>query len=119
MGHGIADFLAYAPLVVEKAKEEIRSGQFMPNPYDGACQYCAYAGICGFNSQVTPCRKEGTVNSKEIIRIVREEREVQTASDAQGDAAESKSKQEDAAESKSKQGDATEGESNQGGGEDA
>ena len=77
-GQDFQDFLAYAPLVAKKAREEIAEGDFTPNPYDGACSYCKMSGVCGYNHTSGGCRKETGVSVQTIVDAVRKEKEVDT-----------------------------------------
>ncbi len=44
-------FVKYAKLVATNATNEIQSGYVEPSPYEGACKYCQYGGMCGFSSE--------------------------------------------------------------------
>ncbi len=46
-------YIKYAKLVSAQGVDEIRSGFITPSPYDGACKYCQFGGMCGF------CEEEG------------------------------------------------------------
>lgn len=46
-------FLKYAKLVSAQGVDEINGGFIAPTPYDGACKYCQFGGMCGF------CEEEG------------------------------------------------------------
>ena len=67
-GEDFADFLAYARLVAARAEEEMAAGNVRPSPYEGACDYCAFRGACGF---VGEPRKEGSVTCEEIAAVAR------------------------------------------------
>lgn len=48
------DFKAYTEYSLQVAGEglsEIAEGVIVPSPYEGACDYCKYLGICGYNEQ--------------------------------------------------------------------
>ncbi|MBQ9117940.1 MAG: PD-(D/E)XK nuclease family protein [Clostridia bacterium] len=74
-GADFIDFLAYAPMVAEKAREEIKSGYVSPNPYGEACRACKLGGVCGYNCAAQSVRAENGVSVDGIVRIVREEKE--------------------------------------------
>ncbi|MBQ8428143.1 MAG: PD-(D/E)XK nuclease family protein, partial [Clostridia bacterium] len=61
-GEDFKDFIAYAPMVAKKAREEIREGYVSPNPYDGACRACKMGGACGFNCAASLVRAEEGVS---------------------------------------------------------
>lgn len=46
-------FLEYSKLVSANGVDEIRSGYIAPSPYDKACDWCKFKGMCGF------CQNEG------------------------------------------------------------
>ncbi len=78
-GKDFCDFLAYAPLVAQVAREEIAEGNLSPNPYEDACKYCKLGGMCGFNCKTQPVRKEGGASVARIIDIVRKQKEGEDA----------------------------------------
>ncbi|MBQ3234588.1 MAG: PD-(D/E)XK nuclease family protein, partial [Clostridia bacterium] len=41
-------FIKYSKLLSANSVDEIRSGYIEPSPYEKACDYCAYGGMCGF-----------------------------------------------------------------------
>ncbi len=43
-------YLKYSIKVSENCIDEIRTGYCTPSPYESACNYCAYGGMCGFSS---------------------------------------------------------------------
>ena len=51
-------FIAYSKLVSKTCVDEIRSGYIAPSPYEKACDYCQYGGMCGF------CQSEGDLFRK-------------------------------------------------------
>ena len=62
------DFLSYARLVAARAEEEMAGGNVRPSPYEGACDYCAFRGACGF---VGAPRKETGVTCEGIAAVAR------------------------------------------------
>ncbi len=65
------DFLGYALLVSERAIEEMKEGNIAPSPYDDACGYCKFKGMCGFQGVN---RKEPAVTCAQIAAIAKAER---------------------------------------------
>ncbi len=65
-------FLSYAVLVSEGAKEEMKAGNVSPSPYEGACEYCKFKGMCGFTG--VP-RKAPAATCAEIAAIAEGARE--------------------------------------------
>ncbi len=65
------DFLNYALLVSGKAIGEMTEGNLAPSPYDGACDYCKFKGMCGFSGET---RKESSVSCAQIAAVVKAER---------------------------------------------
>lgn len=66
-----SDFLAYAGLVATRAEEEMAAGNITPSPYDGACRWCKFKGMCAFAGQP---RKSESVSCSQIAGIVRRAR---------------------------------------------
>ncbi len=73
-GETFADFLDYATHVAKQGAAELKAGYIAPTPYEGSCTYCKYGGMCGFNRDYLPERKEGKIGTKEIASIAREAR---------------------------------------------
>ncbi len=65
------DFLDYAVLVSQRAIGEMEAGNLAPSPYDGACKYCKFRGMCGFSGVE---RKEAAVTCAQIAAIAKAER---------------------------------------------
>lgn len=66
-------YLKYAIKISENCVDEIRSGYIAPAPYEFACNYCPYGGMCGFcEDEKGVYRSEKKVNSKTIVDAVDE-----------------------------------------------
>lgn len=64
-------YLKYAVKISEKGVEEISSGYIETTPYDGACKYCSYNGLCGYTNEVCDkTRKVNGVNSTTIEKAI-------------------------------------------------
>jgi ATP-dependent helicase/nuclease subunit B len=64
-------YIDYAKKVSANCVDEIRSGIVTPNPYEHACSYCKYGGMCGFNEEEGDLyRKVKSVNSQTIVEAV-------------------------------------------------
>ena len=48
-GETFRDFLDYAVYEARQGAKELRDGFIAPSPFKGACTYCRYGGLCGFN----------------------------------------------------------------------
>jgi hypothetical protein len=74
-GETFADFIEYANLLADGAREEVRGGYIEPTPYQGACAYCRFGGSCGFckGDKATP-RQSSSVKAEEIAEIVRKKK---------------------------------------------
>ena len=59
----------YVNRLSTNACEEIKSGYIEATPYDGTCQYCEYAGVCGFN--LSHGRKVQKVGKDTILGAVK------------------------------------------------
>lgn len=70
-GEDMQKYLTYAKLVCKNSVDEIKSGYVAPSPYDGACKYCPYGGMCGFSqNEGGEFRKVSNVTSETIINAV-------------------------------------------------
>ena len=66
-------YLKYSKLISQGCIDEIREGYCTPSPYDGACDYCQYAGMCGFSSnEGGEFRKVSKVDKSTIVEAVLE-----------------------------------------------
>ena len=68
-----ADFLHYSVLVAQNCARETEEGCIAASPAEGACDYCPYGGVCGFDAS-GGARREEKITPEEIVRIVRKER---------------------------------------------
>lgn len=66
-----AYFLDYAKKLLEKGGNELRSGEIAPSPIEGACEFCSYKGMCGFDREVSLQRKIKKVKCGDIVEIVK------------------------------------------------
>ena len=48
--------------------KETRAGCIAASPYEGACDYCPYGGVCGFDG--VP-REAGPIDQADIVNAVR------------------------------------------------
>ena len=69
------DFLDYSVFVARQGCEEIKGGFIAPSPYKGACEYCKYGGMCGFNRETCAIRSEETIDAPTIAEIARQTRD--------------------------------------------
>ena len=63
-------YLEYAVKVSEKAIDEINSGFIKATPYEKACDYCKYGGMCGFDKDCDGERKVKKVTKDTIVNAV-------------------------------------------------
>lgn len=64
-------YMKYAKLMVEKAVDNVLDGVIIPSPYEKACDYCEFGGICGRDKgKKSDYRSVKWVNSKHIIQAV-------------------------------------------------
>lgn len=61
-------FLGYSLLVAGQGISEAAGGCIAASPYEGACEYCPYGSLCGFEGEA---REEKKVTEAEIVRIVK------------------------------------------------
>ncbi|MGN0818735.1 MAG: PD-(D/E)XK nuclease family protein [Candidatus Coproplasma sp.] len=70
-----ADFLQYSRMVARKGAAEMTGGNVSPSPAEGACDYCSFAGSCGFAAGIDgEERAKIKVDCRRIAEVVREER---------------------------------------------
>ena len=64
-------YLKYSIGVSSNCIDEIRTGYCTPSPYENACDYCQYAGMCGFSLEDgSVYRKVSKVTKSTIIEAV-------------------------------------------------
>ncbi len=63
-------YLDYAVKVSENAIDEMNGGFIKATPYENACTYCKYLGMCGFDSENDKTRKVSNVSKNTIIEAV-------------------------------------------------
>jgi ATP-dependent helicase/DNAse subunit B len=61
----------YAIRMCEKAVESMENGLIASSPYKGACEYCAFSGVCDRES--FPTREVADVSADTIINAVKGE----------------------------------------------
>lgn len=69
-----ADFLEYSKMLAERGAKELTGGEIAPSPVDGACDYCKFAGCCGYDRDSLGEREEVACDCKKIAEIAREEK---------------------------------------------
>ncbi len=63
-------FMDYAVNVSELATSQLKDGVIVPSPYENACDYCEYRGICKQEKQ--KARKLGSVSAETIVKASKE-----------------------------------------------
>lgn len=76
-GETFSYFLDYAVLEARQGTKELKGGFIAPTPYEGACDWCKYGGICGFNKDKQKPRSEKAIKPKQIADIVKKAQEGQ------------------------------------------
>lgn len=71
----IDSHLKYALFMCENATEQMASGVIAQTPFDGACTYCAFKGMCDFTDTFT--RKIKSVDEEIIDQSIKEKGEDQ------------------------------------------
>ena len=66
-------FIAYSVLAAQNCARETEAGCIAASPYEGACDYCPYGGVCGYDRS-EGARSEEKVTGEEIVRIVKKRR---------------------------------------------
>ena len=63
--------MTYAKSVAGKGLLEITDGVIVPSPYEGACDYCKYLGICGYSEESDlRTREVSEIKKVDILRAV-------------------------------------------------
>jgi ATP-dependent helicase/DNAse subunit B len=65
------DFLDYSVYVARQGCQELKEGYIAPSPYGGACEYCKYGGMCGFNKERCKPRNEPSIDAPAIAEIAK------------------------------------------------
>ncbi len=65
--------LDYTDKNMQKAREGIMSGDIAVDPYDGACEFCSYQGICRFETKNKDPKTVDKVDKERVIEILDEE----------------------------------------------
>ena len=64
-------YMEYSEQIAGAGLSEITDGVIVPSPYEGACSYCKYLGICGYNEESDErTRKIEEVLKEDILRAV-------------------------------------------------
>lgn len=76
-----AAFSDYAKAVAGTALEEIAEGVITAAPAEGACTYCKYHGICGYDDTENRMRKVKGITKESIVRAMSDERNLHEEND--------------------------------------
>ena len=68
-------FIAYSVLASRQGSRELKKGFIAPTPYEGACRYCAYKGMCAALGEAVVRKVEGQIKCKTVADVVRKETE--------------------------------------------
>ncbi len=69
-------FSNYATAVAGNALEEINDGVIVASPSQGACVYCKFHGICGYDKTDNKTREVSGIDKNSIVSAVEYEREL-------------------------------------------
>lgn len=69
----LVSLIDYAIEMLKKSNKELISGKIDPLPIDGACKYCPYYAICGYDARVDGERKSQNGISKKFFKREQEE----------------------------------------------
>ena len=63
--------MEYSQQIAGAGLNEITEGVIVPSPYEGACSYCKYLGICGYDEEsFGRGRKIEEISKEDILRAV-------------------------------------------------
>lgn len=68
-------YLEYALRVAAEGVSEINEGVIIPSPYDSACDYCEYHGLCGYDKSLD-CRTRAfkeAIDKNTLLASIRED----------------------------------------------
>ncbi|MDE6691522.1 MAG: PD-(D/E)XK nuclease family protein [Clostridia bacterium] len=69
-----SDFLEYSKLLADRGAKELVGGEISPSPTGGACDYCKFAGCCGYDKDSRGEREEVACDCKTVAEVVRAQR---------------------------------------------
>lgn len=70
-----SDFLSYSLLIAEEGAKGLIGGILTPSPAEGVCDYCKFAGCCGYDRREKGTRRGKKADCGTIAKIARERRE--------------------------------------------
>lgn len=65
-----AAYTDYAILVVKSGADEMKRGLFVPAPKAGACEYCNYRGMCGYDEETCDRTRDVADFGKDVIKNI-------------------------------------------------
>lgn len=64
-------FVEYSYKIAESGVSDMQRGFIAPTPYEGACEYCKYNALCGFQNNVTGVARRVTgVSNQTILNVI-------------------------------------------------
>ena len=69
------DFLDYAVFAARQSSKELKEGYVAATPYEDACKYCKFGGMCGFSKDCAKPRKEPSIDPAGIAKIAKKTRD--------------------------------------------
>ncbi len=75
-------YMEYSQLIAGEGISEISEGVIIPSPYEGACEYCKYHGICGYDEERDGrTRKVASIGTLDILKALKKQKEKEESSD--------------------------------------
>lgn len=65
-------FLRYSVTQSARSKKKLESGFISPAPYENSCDYCPYAGMCGFKGEGRSCSDIKKLTAADFARLTEE-----------------------------------------------
>lgn len=65
------NFLNYGKIVAAEGGRAMLAGEISPSPAEGACEYCAFKGCCGYDAEADGERKRIKASCAEIAEIAK------------------------------------------------
>lgn len=64
---GMRAFVKYAKKVAASGADEIRDGLIIASPHEGACDFCEFGGMCGFDAETDFLTRSVKIEGEEVI----------------------------------------------------
>lgn len=70
-----ADFLEYSKMIARQGAEQLIGGEISPSPVAKSCEYCGFAGCCGYDLELSGVRENVSCSCAKIAEIAAAEKD--------------------------------------------